>query len=643
MILMTTRSIRFRTILQTICFLVIGLQLQAQKQPDFTVKKDHPRLLLLKGEEKQIREKIAGDAFLASMHHYIIRTADSILNEPVVAYELIGSQLLKVSRKALTYIYYLSYSWRMTGDDRYAARAKKELLNVAAFKSWNPTHFLDVAEMVTAVSIGYDWLYSYLDNGTKERLRKAIIRKGLYESLPEKATDKSHYSWLKKKNNWNSVCNTGMALGAITIYESDPELAKKIIGRSIKLVRDVALEEYLPDGNYPEGYSYWRYGTTYNITLIDALEKLYGSSFGLMNNKGFMKTPEYILQMSTQNSGCFAYADCFADQSLSYPMLWFANRTGDPGILWTEAERLNNARKMGMTDAELFDVRYLPSALLWAPANPFSGVKKPEKRQYIGRGTTPIAIMRNHWGGDDEIFLAMKGGRCVTNHSHMDIGSFVMYRGKNRWVTDLGGQPYYSLEKYGFHLGDRSQYSRRWDALRIGTKTHNIITFDGDRQNVTAKAEMDEQGERTNFMYAISNLSAIDSPHVARRNRGVAIVDNNYVVIRDEIVNAEKFTDIRWAMLTPASVKLTGRNEAELEMNGEKMRMKVVGEGITMNTWSTKPEFSFDEDNGNTIMVGFTSVLQPGQSVAYTVYLIPEGAQTKNEKIRPLKDWKTIK
>ncbi len=635
--------IRFRTLLQTICFLVIGLQLHAQEQPDFTVKKSHPRLLLLKGEEAQIRKKIAGDAFLASMHRYIIRTSDSILNEPVVKYELIGNQLLKVSRKALTYIYYLSYSWRMTSDDRYAARAKKELLNVASFKSWNPTHFLDVSEMVTAVSIGYDWLYSYLDGETKARLREAIIQKGLYESLPEKATGKSHYSWLKKKNNWNSVCNTGMALGAITVYESDPELAQKIIDRSVKLVRDVALEEYLPDGNYPEGYSYWRYGTTYNITLIDALEKLYGSSFGLMNNKGFMKTPEYILQMSTQNSGCFAYADCFADQSLSYPMLWFANRTGDPGILWTEAERLNNARKMGMTDAELFNVRYLPSALLWAPANPFAGVKRPGKRLYVGRGTTPIAIMRNHWGGDDEIFLAMKGGSCVTNHSHMDIGSFVMYRGKNQWVTDLGGQPYYSLEKYGFSLGDRSQYSRRWDALRIGTKTHNIITIDGDRQNVTAKAEMDEQGERKDFMYAISNLSAIDSPRVARRNRGVAIVDNNYVVIRDEIVNTEKFTDIRWAMLTPANVKLIGRNEAELEMNGEKMRMKVEGEGITMNTRSTKPEFSFDEDNGNTIMVGFTSVLQPGQSVAYTVYLIPEGTQVKNEKIRPLKEWKMIK
>lgn len=643
MISFTIKSMRLRIIITSICFLIIEMGVQAQKQPDFTVTKSHPRLLLLKGEEAGIRQKIAKNAFLASVHQYIINSADSFLNEPVLKYELIGDDLLKVSRKALTYIYYLSYSWRMTGDDRYAARVKKELLNVASFKSWNPVHFLDVAEMVTAVSIGYDWLYSYLDDDTKAKLRNAIVQKGLYESLPEKATDISHYSWLKKKNNWNSVCNTGMTLGAITVYESHPELAKKIIGRSIKLVRDVALEEYLPDGNYPEGYSYWRYGTTYNITLIETLEKLYGSSFGLTSNKGFMATPEYILQMSTQNSGCFAYADCFIDQSLSYPMLWFANRTGNPDILWTEAERLNRARQIGMTDEDLFNVRYLPSVLMWAPENAFERAKKPEKRLYVGSGTTPIAIMRNHWGGDDEIFLAMKGGSCVTNHSHMDIGSFVMYRGKNQWVTDLGAQPYYSLEKYGFKLGDRSQYSRRWDVLRIGTKTHNIITFNGARQNVTAKAEMVEQGERKGFMYAVSDLSAVDSPYVAKRSRGIAIVDNSYTAIRDEITNAEKFTDMRWAMLTPASVKLTGKNEAELEMNGEKMLMKVVGDGITMNTWSTKPGFSFDEDNGSTIMVGFTSVLQPGQSVSYTVYLIPEGVQMKNEKMIPLKDWKTLK
>ncbi len=53
--------------------------------------------------------------------------------------------MLAVSREALTRIYFLSYAWRMTGDDRYARRAEREMLNVCAFPDWNSSHFLDVS------------------------------------------------------------------------------------------------------------------------------------------------------------------------------------------------------------------------------------------------------------------------------------------------------------------------------------------------------------------------------------------------------------------------------------------------------------------------------------------------------------------
>jgi hypothetical protein len=33
------------------------------------------------------------------------------------------------------------------------------MLAAAAFSDWNPSHFLDVAEMTAALAIGYDWLY----------------------------------------------------------------------------------------------------------------------------------------------------------------------------------------------------------------------------------------------------------------------------------------------------------------------------------------------------------------------------------------------------------------------------------------------------------------------------------------------------
>jgi len=612
----------------------------AQERDLSNVPATHPRLFLLKGEETALRKKINSDEFLNSIHRTILRKSDEFLGKPLLKPELTGERMLTVSRTALTYIYYLSYAWRMTGDKRYAERVKKELQNVCAFTSWHPEHFLDDAEMTTAVSIGYDWLYDYLDSKTRATIEKAIIEKGLNESIPETASKPENYSWLKKKNNWNSVCNASMAIGALTVFQLKPELAKKIINRSIDLVKDVAMQEYLPDGNYPEGYTYWNYGTTYNVLLINALEKIYGNSFGLAEHKGFRSTPDYILQMSTQDLGCFAYSDCFHGYTFSFPMFWFAGKSGNHSMLWAEAAKHDYMKKKNMSEDEMFNVRYLPSVLLWSPPQPFSQMQKPDKRLYVGQGTTPVAILRNHWGGDDEIFLGLKGGSCLTNHSHMDIGSFVMYKGKNQWVKDLGAQDYYSLEKFGLELSDRSQHSSRWDALKLSNKVHNVMMFNGAKQNVSGKAWIDAYGNKPDFVYAVSDLTAIDTLKVAKHHRGVSIVDNNYVVIRDEVSNAENYTDVRWAMLTPADVKIIDDHTAELTMKGERMRMRVEGSDVKMKTWPTESGYAFDEDNGKTVMIGFTSVLQPNQTTAFTVFLIPENAKVRNEAVAPLSQWK---
>ncbi len=87
-------------------------------------------------------------------------------------------------------------------------------------------------------------------------------------------------------------------------------------------------------------------------------------------------------------------------------------------------------------------------------------------------------------------------------------------------------------------------------------------------------------------------------------------------------------------MLTSANVKITGSNTAELHMNGEKLNIKVEGRNVIMGTWSTEPRFGFDEANPGTVMVGFTTTLEPGEKAEINVYLIPEAAS--HEKISPM-------
>ena len=59
--------------------------------------------------------------------------------------------------------YTLALLYRLYQNETFAARAVKEMLHVttdAACSSWNPAHFLDTAEMMHAVAVGYDWLYT---------------------------------------------------------------------------------------------------------------------------------------------------------------------------------------------------------------------------------------------------------------------------------------------------------------------------------------------------------------------------------------------------------------------------------------------------------------------------------------------------
>ena len=611
----------------------------AQTAKDFVINQPHPRLMMLKGEEAQIKEKISQNEFLQEAHDFIIRSCNVMLTEPVVKRELQGKTMLSISRKALERIYYLSYAWRMTGDFRYAQRAEKEMINVSNFSDWNPSHFLDVAEMTLALAIGYDWLFPVISDDTKALVRKAIIEKGINESIPETASAPENYSWLKKVNNWSQVCNTGMTFGAVVTYDFNPALSQKIMNRAVKLVRDNAMHEYLPNGNFPEGYTYWSYGTSFNVMLIEALEKLFGTSFGMTDNKGFMSTWNYIRNMTSQNLTTFNYSDC-GSVVMSFPMFWFEKRLNKPEITYSEFQKFNDLKKKGMAD-NAFSVRFFPSLLLWADAGTMKNPNPPTQRLYVGQGKTPVAILRNHWGGKDEIFLAMKGGSSINNHAHMDNGSFVMYRGTNKWAIDAGIQEYYSLEKYGLFLGNRTQNSSRWMAFRFGPMIHNIVTFSGQNQRVMGYTKINSSGESADFVFATSNLNQANGGMVKNYDRGIAIVDNKYVVIRDEIQNIGKNGPIRWAMLTPATPKIIDKNTAELTQNGEKMILKVVGMDANLQTWSTDPPNKWDAPNPGTVLIGFASTLKPNEKAEITVYLIPaEEYNNINYQLPSLKNWK---
>ncbi|MCX6892756.1 MAG: hypothetical protein NTX51_14740 [Verrucomicrobia bacterium] len=145
-------------------------------------------------------------------------TADEMLSEPVVVYRKDGRRLLGRSREALGRMMHLGFSFRLTGDKRYAVRAMAEMKAMAAMPDWNPSHFLDTAEMTLAMAVGYDWLYAQLSPDLRQASREAIETKGLGPYLKPG----SGHGWAHGGNNWNQVCHAGMVAGALALLEVNP-------------------------------------------------------------------------------------------------------------------------------------------------------------------------------------------------------------------------------------------------------------------------------------------------------------------------------------------------------------------------------------------------------------------------------------
>ena len=584
----------------------------------------HPRILMSIGEERQIKANIAADPAWNKMHQSIIDECGNIIPLPVSERTVTGRRLLAVSNEALRRIFYLSYAYRMTGQSEYAERAEKEMLAVSAFNDWNPSHFLDVAEMTMAVAIGYDWLYDQLSPTSREFIKSAILKNGISPSF------NSHNNfWLRFNNNWNQVCNAGMSFGALAIFEDMPELSKFIIDRAVESIQ-LPMNAYAPDGAYPEGYGYWNYGTSFNVMFLTAIEKIWKTDYGLSQIPFFMKTAGYIANMTGATGLCFNYSDNVLDGSLFPSMFWFATKTKDMSVLWDQRKYMDNEEKIKRD-------RLLPAIMIWGSGIRLAEVEPPKELMWVGRGITPVALMRTSWIDPNAIYVGFKGGRGSAPHGHIDAGSFVMEANGVRWASDFGTENYHLLESKGVDIWSGTQ---RWQVFRYNNYTHNTLTVNNQLHVVNGAADIVSYSSTAGFMNVIADMSKVFEGQLLHSLRGLAIIDGQYVVVRDEIAATDKDATVRWTMLTSAEAKITGKNSIELKKDGKKLELRVAEPAnVTMKTWTTKSPNDYDSPNPGTVMVGFEVKAPAGTSTVLTVKLVPQNVKQILEKIPELKEW----
>lgn len=191
--------------------------------------------------------------------------------------------LLPTSREALRRVETLGASWLLTGDARHVRRLAAEMEQVCGFATWNPAHFLDVAEMCMAVSLAHDWCHEALAPTERADIERALVEKALLPGLDQhrRAT-----FWTRAMHNWNLVCNGGLVAACLTLAGTQPALAADLLARSVESARR-ALASYAPDGGWDEGPAYRDYATQYAVFLVAALESALGDDRALAASPGF--------------------------------------------------------------------------------------------------------------------------------------------------------------------------------------------------------------------------------------------------------------------------------------------------------------------------------------------------------------------
>ena len=525
----------------------------------------HPRIIMSEERFAKLKASIGADSVTGILLDKLRNEADRHLNEPVSQYEIPdGIRLLETSKRIQRRVAALAMSYNIFGDEKYAQRCYAELEAACNFKDWNPSHFLDTAEMSTAFALGYDWLYHWMNDEQRAFLRKNMIEKGLtqvmedYEDKPRTRT----YRWYQDYpgDNWKLVCNGSMNMAALAIGdEADArDIASEVLTYAYKESYAFVRRAYsAKDGTYSEGLGYWDYATYYLGLYSSSLTSATETDYGLADFEGLRKSVDFVRYMSSNTPKSFSFGDDgdSRDDTGWAVLLWLGDYLQSYDISAIRLKKIEND-----------SFNYLD--LLWIDEekNPDSADDSPTDWGEVGASN---ASFRNTWDESGIVAALHVGTNNYKYHGHYDLGSFYIESNGERFFTDLGNEQY--------------ELPNRLYSYRIRAEGHNTLVI-----NPSQELDQQEGAECLissfrggNEAYAVADLTAAYKPSGAESVvRGLKMIkDKECVIIQDEIsLNAHG--EIYWFAHTKGQIDVAddGRS-AVVTVGSEKMWVEIISDG----------------------------------------------------------------
>ena len=556
---------------------------------------EHPRLLFTQEEETKLKEQIQSDVLTHDLAYFMKAQADSICSIPQIEYNRIqyGSsfQLLHVARAYVYRLGTLSLIYRLFPEQKYLDAVNQTLLWVCKFPDWNPSHYLDTAEMSTAVAIAYDWLFDVLPEETKALVKECLYNRAITLAIKEYEVGNSG-SWAKRETNWNVVCNTGMTMAALAIAEDYPSELHAILDNAAQYMPN-CLNHFAPDGVCYEGPSYWGYTTTFLAIYMKAVADNDNNRGNIAQLPGLNRTALYQKRTLSPSGRIFNFGNAGKGVPFNPAFSLFSKIYNLPEIAeWSRAEVAKRIKSNKSVDRSFF------LELPWLNLAQSSPDFQLPRLEVYKNTINDIIVFNGDRNKKRSIFLIAKGGEPSQAHQHMDCGTFLIESEGVCWTEDLGS------DSYGLAgFWDYKPKGQRWDYLRNNNFSHNTLNIDHELQYSYGEAFVSTYDANASQPYATLDMTKLYQEQAKQVTRTFIMKDDFTMETEDAIELINPNSTAYWRAITQAQVEING-NKLHLTQNGKHFYMEIVSpKNATFQTFPATPKFEAEAKNPNTYII----------------------------------------
>lgn len=544
-----------------------------------TVNAQHPFVLADKADFQKVQKEYKENSFTdytQGLNNSVLDNAHALLDTsvyPVMQYELDEEDsILPISREVINRMIILGYAWQITGDKKYAERAWLEMDNVCSYDDWCTSHFLATAEMALAMSVGYDWFFDYLNEDQKTLLAETTYDYAIKHALSKNYL-KNWFTW--SKNNWNSICYSGIGIACMTFGTYYPESAAEFLSMCYKNM-PIAFENFTPDGVYAEGPGYSQSGMNSIVFFVATSKNFFGTDFGMSEIDGFRELGNFPAYITTP-TGVFNYGDNKDRMCFSPVLHWYASEYDSPLLavyqMWdipsefvidnSDAVERNSSGKEDALSSLWYDRKYTRESSNF-DSEPLEVLLKSDSGQ-------DLVLMRSSYLDKNATFAGIKGGYNFINHGDLDIGTFVFDSMGERWAEELGPNSY---DAPNYFLNTPA--GGRWKNYCKRAEGQNTLVINPgmtmEDQYVLA------EGKFTSFEDTVTGgrKCTLDMTDAYRMNMATSVTrefelydNHSSLKITDNIKCIAK-SDIYWFMHTKADIEISEDGKTAILSIGEK-------------------------------------------------------------------------